>query len=100
MPHIEAYWLLVGLMGDIGGDYRNIAMCPHAPADNCHCRKPVPGLLLSLMERNKAIPKDTLFVGNDETDRQAAMAAGCQFAWAWDFFGWSRVGEDFITSWQ
>ena len=27
-----------------------------------------------------------LFVGDRETDRQAAEAAGCRFAWAEEFF--------------
>ena len=30
---------------------------------------------------------DTLFVGDRETDRQAAEATGCDFAWAHEFFG-------------
>jgi phosphoglycolate phosphatase-like HAD superfamily hydrolase len=30
---------------------------------------------------------DTLYVGDREEDRLAALAAGCDFAWAWDHFG-------------
>lgn len=90
VPHQKALFMLHDLMGalDRWEYWYNVFICPHVPADNCHCRKPKPDLLLSLMERNKAIPKDTLFVGDAETDRLAAIAAGCQFAWAGDFFGW------------
>ncbi len=31
-------------------------------------------------------PEETLFVGDMESDRQAAENAGCDFVWARDFF--------------
>jgi hypothetical protein len=32
-------------------------------------------------------PKGTLFVGNHEIDREAALRAGTAFTWSTDFFG-------------
>jgi phosphoglycolate phosphatase-like HAD superfamily hydrolase len=32
-------------------------------------------------------PEETIFIGDMETDRQAAEAAGVKFIWAWEFFG-------------
>jgi len=49
-------------------------------------RKPAPGMLLHAMTITGVTPEQTLMVGDDETDQQAAIAAGCHFQWAWEFF--------------
>jgi len=48
--------------------------------------KPAPAMLLEICKQFNAHPADELFVGDWETDRQAAEAAGCSFAWANEFF--------------
>lgn len=50
-------------------------------------RKPDPGMLLQAMAFACATPAETLMVGDMESDRLAAEAAGCAFAWADEFFG-------------
>ena len=50
-------------------------------------RKPKPTMLLELIKTANVTPSDVLFVGDQETDKQAAEAAGVDFAWAKDFFG-------------
>ena len=69
-------------------------LCPHHPegteplyAVPCPSRKPAPGAVLDALARFGASPADCLFVGDHETDCQAAEAAGVPFAWAWEFFG-------------
>ena len=59
-----------------GGSISAIAFCPHAPTDYCECRKPKPGLLLSLAERLKTSLTNVPFVGDSLSDLQAARAAG------------------------
>lgn len=85
----SAAWMRLASLGDplrIPPDH--VMMCPHTPEDDCDCRKPKPGMLLDLMgERN---PDRVLFVGDDLTDQQAAEAAGCDFCWASEFFGWGE----------
>ena len=66
----------------------SIEICWHAPFRNCPCRKPKPEMLLRLMRRFRAGEHETLFVGDMETDEEAARRAGTRFAWAHDFFGW------------
>lgn len=68
-------------------------LCPHHPegsdpvyAVDCPNRKPAPGALLDAMARFGARPEDCLFVGDRDSDREAAEAAGIPFAWAWEFF--------------
>ena len=49
--------------------------------------KPSPAMLLEIARQFNVQPADALFVGDWETDRQAAENAGCRFAWANKFFG-------------
>jgi len=50
-------------------------------------RKPAPGMLLSLMTELGFTPEQTVMIGDWESDKQAAAAAGCAFIWAHEFFG-------------
>ncbi len=65
-----------------------IELCTCNPAESCACRKPVPGMLLNIMRHFRISPRDTLFVGDLDVDREAARRAGVAFRWARDFFGW------------
>jgi HAD superfamily hydrolase (TIGR01662 family) len=56
-------------------------------------RKPSPGMLLDIMATTDVSPSKTLMVGDQETDKQAAEAAGCDFAWAHEFFGREPIIE-------
>ncbi|MGI9090037.1 MAG: HAD-IIIA family hydrolase [Gemmatimonadaceae bacterium] len=67
-----------------------VQLCPHALEQPCDCRKPAPGMLLSIMDYYGVSPAETLFVGNALTDEEAARGAGASFALADDFFDWSR----------
>jgi D-glycero-D-manno-heptose 1,7-bisphosphate phosphatase len=50
-------------------------------------RKPRPGMLLEIIRAAGISPEDTLFVGDQESDRLAAQEAGCSFLPASRFFG-------------
>jgi D-glycero-D-manno-heptose 1,7-bisphosphate phosphatase len=50
--------------------------CPHAPEDDCDCRKPRPGLLTAAVMASGIAPGLTLFAGDDVRDVEAAQAAG------------------------
>ena len=59
-----------------GARIDEVVFCPHAPGDDCQCRKPAPGLMLSLL-RSSGIPAEqTLLVGDALRDLQAAKSAG------------------------
>lgn len=49
-------------------------------------RKPRPEMLLEICRELGVRPADVMFVGDQETDRQAAVRAGMQFVWADEFF--------------
>ncbi len=65
-----------------------IELCPHAIEMGCPCRKPAPLMLTRIVDHFGVPSRDTLFVGDAETDRLAARSANVRFAWAWDFFQW------------
>jgi D-glycero-D-manno-heptose 1,7-bisphosphate phosphatase len=61
-----------------GGAINKVYYCPHAPGDECGCRKPRPGLLLKAMEEHQAWPAQIYMVGDSESDMEAAARAGCR----------------------
>jgi D-glycero-D-manno-heptose 1,7-bisphosphate phosphatase len=61
-----------------GGRILDVLYCPHAPEDDCACRKPKPGMLVEAGRRHGFDPKDAWFVGDHDVDVQAARAAGCR----------------------
>ncbi|MEK6223137.1 MAG: HAD-IIIA family hydrolase [Chloroflexota bacterium] len=50
------------------------------------CRKPNPGMLNMAMGMAKVIPAETIFVGDRDSDEEAAANAGVRFVWAEEFF--------------
>lgn len=68
-------------------DERAAARNPSSPfARSSRRRKPNPGMLQEIMRAANVAPAATLMVGDQDSDRQAAKAAGCQFMWAEEFF--------------
>lgn len=62
-----------------GGSITKVYVCPHHWDENCECRKPKPGLLF-VAQREQALDLTRCsFVGDQDSDRQAAQAAGCDF---------------------
>jgi D-glycero-D-manno-heptose 1,7-bisphosphate phosphatase len=76
----ELHARLLAQVREAGGAIRAIYVCYHAPEDACLCRKPAPGLLLqAAAEHGLALP-DTVFVGDDGRDLEAAARAGAPAA--------------------
>ena len=61
-----------------GGVIDAIYVCPHAPKDDCGCRKPRPGLLEQIARDYGRRLADVPFVGDKLSDVQAAVAAGAR----------------------
>ena len=53
-------------------------------------RKPRPAMLLELMRKFSCTPEETIFVGDQTTDEEAARAAGVRFVWSDQFFGFEE----------
>ena len=66
------------LLAKQGGRIDAVFFCPHAPADACNCRKPLPGLFEQIGERFGVNLADVPVVGDTLRDLQAGMAVGCR----------------------
>ena len=56
-----------------------IYICPHRPDENCSCRKPQPGLIQKAVLENEIDIKKSWFIGDSDSDEQAALNANCKF---------------------
>ena len=61
----------------VGARLDAIFYCPHAPDDNCACRKPAAGLFHQIAERFGVDLKGMPAAGDNLRDLQAGVAAGC-----------------------
>jgi D-glycero-D-manno-heptose 1,7-bisphosphate phosphatase len=59
-----------------GARISGVYCCPHAPDQQCSCRKPAPGLIRAAIQESGIPAVQTLLVGDDVRDVQAARAAG------------------------
>ena len=54
------------------------AICPHDNADDCDCRKPKSGLLLTVAKQLNVQPQECLVVGDRTSDIVCALNVGAQ----------------------
>jgi histidinol-phosphate phosphatase family protein len=62
-----------------GGQIHGVYYCPHAPEQECTCRKPQPGLLLKAQREHRFSFHETYLIGDSESDVLAAQSVGCPF---------------------
>ena len=51
-------------------------LCPHAPEDNCDCRKPKPGMLLQAAKEFRIELANSYMIGDRLSDVQVGINAG------------------------
>lgn len=66
------------LLAAVGGRVDAVFYCPHAPSEDCHCRKPEPGLFEQIAERYGIDLKGVPSVGDTARDVLASVTAGCE----------------------
>lgn len=59
-----------------GGYFTEIRSCNHRPRAGCSCRKPKPGMLLSLAEKHHVDLAQSYLIGDRDVDLEAGKAAG------------------------
>jgi D-glycero-D-manno-heptose 1,7-bisphosphate phosphatase len=70
---------MLSLVAQAGGKIDHIAWCPHGPADQCDCRKPLPGLIDEIYAAlNVPEGAECWMVGDSLRDLEAGMARGCR----------------------
>lgn len=66
------------LLAAVGGKVDAVFYCPHAAEENCHCRKPEPGLFEQIGERYGLDLHGVPTVGDSVRDLLAGVAVGCE----------------------
>jgi D-glycero-D-manno-heptose 1,7-bisphosphate phosphatase len=69
---------LVNEIEAAGGRIDAVLMCPHAPEEDCTCRKPRPGLLHQAAELFSIDLRESILIGDALSDLLAGQAAGVQ----------------------
>jgi D,D-heptose 1,7-bisphosphate phosphatase len=69
----------------------DVYYCIHGWDENCLCRKPLPGMLFSAAKKFNILLSQSIFIGDDIRDSQAAIAAGCH-----PILVDNEITEDFI----
>jgi len=69
---------LVDLLSVHGGHIDGIFYCPHAPEDECNCRKPMPGLLHQIASHTGQSLENVPVVGDSLRDLEAAREVGAR----------------------
>lgn len=74
---------MAGELARAGGRIDAVYYCPHHPTEGqgelrmvCDCRKPAPGMLKAALADYRVDAARSLFIGDKDTDMQAAAAAG------------------------
>lgn len=65
------------LAAEAGGRIDAVFFCPHAPEEDCDCRKPLPGMMRDIGRRWNVDLAHVPMVCDTLRDLQAAQAAGC-----------------------
>ena len=63
----------------LGGQKIVFFVCTHVIDVQCGCRKPKPGLILEAMSRFQVLSDETILIGDQESDREAAKSARIDF---------------------
>lgn len=61
-----------------GAHIVDVSYCPHRPDEDCDCRKPRPGMLLSLAATYQIDLHQAFMIGDALSDIAAGQAAGCR----------------------
>ena len=71
---------LVELVAAANGRIDAVFICPHAPQENCACRKPRPGLLLQAAAQHDLDLSQSIMIGDALTDLLAGRRAGVKLS--------------------
>jgi D-glycero-D-manno-heptose 1,7-bisphosphate phosphatase len=76
----------------------DIKVCYHDDAENCGCRKPLPGLLLQAADEYNVDLTKSIMIGDRWKDIDAGKNAGCQTIWINQEYSEKIAVPDFMTT--
>jgi D-glycero-D-manno-heptose 1,7-bisphosphate phosphatase len=73
---LKVHQRLLDLLGVYGAKIDGIYFCPHAPEDECNCRKPLPGMVDQAVSAHGFDPRQAWVIGDKENDVELGRAVG------------------------
>ena len=67
---------LAALLAPYGAAFTDVSFCPHAPAEECACRKPAPGQWEALAAKHGLDPARTAMAGDNWSDIAFGLGVG------------------------
>lgn len=83
-PDVARGWVTIESVEMINAEIKkhlridDIVVCFHTNSDNCHCRKPLPGMLLAAAQKWEIDLSASYMIGDRYGDISAGVSAGCQ----------------------
>lgn len=94
---VKPHEFILKLFASQGIEFEQILICPHKPEDNCDCRKPKLGLLLSYLKDLSWSREDSYFIGDRSTDKEAGNNIGIKSLIVSEDFTWKQITETILS---
>lgn len=86
--------LMMQIFNSQGINFTQILICPHLPAQNCHCRKPSTALVSDWLVEGVIDKQNSYVIGDRQTDVELAKNMGIQgIRYHSKQQGWSQIAE-------
>lgn len=93
-PFTKAHELVVNTLESQGISFEQILICPHKSEDNCDCRKPRLGLVMSYLKDTSWDRNASYFIGDRDTDVQMGLNMGIKsIRYNRENAGWQSIAE-------
>lgn len=69
---------LSGILKEYGIEITDCYICPHAPDENCHCRKPSPYMVQQAIEKHHIVASASYMFGDKQSDVACGTQAGVE----------------------
>lgn len=86
----------VELFAAAGVTFDDVRYCPHAPAEQCGCRKPSPRMIQESATRLGIDLAKSFMIGDKESDVEAGVRAGCT-SLRFDAVTWPAVASRLVA---
>lgn len=93
-----AHELILNTLESQGIDFEQVLICPHKPEDNCSCRKPELGLVMSYLKDTSWDRENSYFIGDRETDVKMGKNMGITpIQYNPKTMSWNRIADSLTT---
>lgn len=93
-----AHELILNTLESQGIVFEQVLVCPHKPEDNCDCRKPKLGLVMSYLKDTSWDRENSYFIGDRPTDVQMGQNMGITpIRYGAEGLDWDEIADKLTT---